>query len=303
MARSCVAVGACALALAVVHRADPATGPVAHWKFDEGRGAIANDSSGYGNTGTIFGGATWTRGVAGAAIRLDGIDDYVNCGNGAVLNPALEMSISAWFRGTQAFSGSGNDAIVDKGYVSHRPPYYQYHLGVTGTLYPNDAGAAQFTTSGAVGAGTQANAWVVGQWYHFVATTGASGTNFYVDGELIQHNPNAPAPMTDFGKPLLIGKFANLPFYLPCDIDDVQVYDRSLSCAEVQFLFSNPGLETTSGGAAVFADLDADGHVSASDLAIMLGAWGDCAACPSDLDCSGTVDANDLAILLGAWTG
>ncbi|MFM7259165.1 MAG: chlorophyllase/cutinase-like alpha/beta fold protein [bacterium] len=49
------------------------------------------------------------------------------------------------------------------------------------------------------------------------------------------------------------------------------------------------------------ADLDGDGVVAASDLAVMLGAWGSCKACPADLDHDGQVGASDLAVLLGAW--
>ncbi|MDZ4831426.1 MAG: hypothetical protein SGJ09_14665 [Phycisphaerae bacterium] len=47
------------------------------------------------------------------------------------------------------------------------------------------------------------------------------------------------------------------------------------------------------------ADLDGDGFVSASDLAILLGAWGGGGS--ANLDGVGVVDAADLAILLGAW--
>ncbi len=46
-------------------------------------------------------------------------------------------------------------------------------------------------------------------------------------------------------------------------------------------------------------DFDYDGQTAASDLAIMLGAWGDTGF--SDLDANGITDASDLAILLGAW--
>lgn len=46
------------------------------------------------------------------------------------------------------------------------------------------------------------------------------------------------------------------------------------------------------------ADLDGDGQVSASDLAVLLGAWGTPGA---DLDGDGTTTASDLAVLLGAW--
>lgn len=50
------------------------------------------------------------------------------------------------------------------------------------------------------------------------------------------------------------------------------------------------------------ADLDGDCHVTAPDLAILLGAWGTCVVpCPADLNGDGSVDATDLATLLGEW--
>ncbi len=54
------------------------------------------------------------------------------------------------------------------------------------------------------------------------------------------------------------------------------------------------------------ADLDFNGSVGASDLAILLGNWGEqpcdnAICCPSDLNGDGKVNASDLAILLGGW--
>ncbi|MFO0826845.1 MAG: hypothetical protein U0572_01740 [Phycisphaerales bacterium] len=46
-------------------------------------------------------------------------------------------------------------------------------------------------------------------------------------------------------------------------------------------------------------DLDGDGSVGASDLGILLGAWG--TSGPGDLDGDGVVGATDLGLLLGAW--
>lgn len=54
------------------------------------------------------------------------------------------------------------------------------------------------------------------------------------------------------------------------------------------------------------ADLSGDGCVDASDLSLMLGAWGPCSVrgtCPADLDLDGLVNSRDLARLLGAWSG
>ncbi len=49
------------------------------------------------------------------------------------------------------------------------------------------------------------------------------------------------------------------------------------------------------------ADVDADGVVGGTDLAIVLSAWGQDSASGADLDASGAVDAADLAFLLAAW--
>ncbi|MCA9290751.1 MAG: hypothetical protein KDA25_06460 [Phycisphaerales bacterium] len=48
-------------------------------------------------------------------------------------------------------------------------------------------------------------------------------------------------------------------------------------------------------------DLDGDGSVGATDLAILLGGWGSCRNCPADLDGDGAIGPADLAILLGNW--
>jgi Dockerin type I domain len=54
--------------------------------------------------------------------------------------------------------------------------------------------------------------------------------------------------------------------------------------------------------AACAGDVDGNGVVDATDLALILGAWGPVvAASPADVDGSGSVDATDLAIVLGAW--
>jgi len=60
------------------------------------------------------------------------------------------------------------------------------------------------------------------------------------------------------------------------------------------------------GEVVVSPDLDGNGMVNGADLAILLGAWGDCGdcgSCPADLDGDCVVGGADLAVLLGAWGG
>ena len=74
-------------------------GLVGYWKFDEGTGTQALDSSGNSNTGTLTNGPTWTSGKVGNAIQFDGSNDYVNCGTGSKLNfGAGDFTLSSYIK-------------------------------------------------------------------------------------------------------------------------------------------------------------------------------------------------------------
>ena len=78
----------------------PSSGLVGYWNFNEGAGAMAADSSGYGDTGALYplGAAMpkWTtKGKYGAAIYFDSIDDYVR-----VSVPPLGTTYTMAFWGT-----------------------------------------------------------------------------------------------------------------------------------------------------------------------------------------------------------
>ncbi len=50
------------------------------------------------------------------------------------------------------------------------------------------------------------------------------------------------------------------------------------------------------------ADLNGDGSVDATDLALLLASWGPCPDCPEDLTGNDFVGPGDLSTLLAAWT-
>jgi len=75
-------------------------------------------------------------------------------------------------------------------------------------------------------------------------------------------------------------------------IDAVRVRDGAGAALALTAVFtpaSNP------------ADLDGDGMVGASDLTILLAAWGACDGCAADIDGDGVVDGTDLTTLLASW--
>ena len=79
-----------------------APGLVGWWRFDEGSGTIASDSSGYGNDGTLGGNATWDEGLYGGSLYVDG-SAWVD------INPASWAPIER--KVTVAFWAFGDEAM------------------------------------------------------------------------------------------------------------------------------------------------------------------------------------------------
>ena len=143
-----------------------------------------------------------------------------------------------------SFKGTGTDPIIDKAYVEHVPPAYQYHLGVTGDKY-STAGYARFHFRLGLDdvqnyAQTDSGFWKPGTWYFIVGTYDGSTIALYVDGEPIDSKP-ATGAMKDYGKTVRVGRFSGLNYYLPGTIDEVRIYDRALTPDEITWLYEHPG--------------------------------------------------------------
>jgi len=82
---------------------DITTGLVGYWKFDEGSGTTASDSSGNNNHGTLVNGPTWTTGKVGQALEFDGGDDIVKTTTSPISPP---ITISIWVK---YITGGAND--------------------------------------------------------------------------------------------------------------------------------------------------------------------------------------------------
>ena len=223
-----------------------ANGLVGLWHFD----GDADDSSGNGNHGTAVNNVTYSGGVFGQALQLDGESAFVQIPDAPSLNPTDAITIQAWYSGP-AFRGAGNNALIDKGAASHVAPYYQYHLGITGkdyrsTLTGNEPGI-HFSTGGTLRSLTTNSAQLqLGIWHHLVFTYNGARAAFYVDGVPVLGG-NITGPLPGFGDPsfntdLFIGTWANLQSssdnFLPGFVDEVAIWSRSLSESEVFELFS-----------------------------------------------------------------
>ncbi len=78
-----------------------------YWKYDEGTGNIAYDSSGHDFDG-IINGAAWITGHSGDALNFDGVDDFVGLDNYSTnlgINKTDDVIFSVWFKTTSTQDG------------------------------------------------------------------------------------------------------------------------------------------------------------------------------------------------------
>jgi len=200
------------------------SGLVGFWNFDQGSGAIAYDSSGSNNQGTIYG-ASWTTGRINGALTFDGLNDYVDCGNNEALDPTQGATIEAWVNFNQlpsianhimeiaSRSGGGTDLDLQ----IETDNKFKLFIG------PGSPNVAMSNTV------VEAN-----EWYHIAGTYQANNyVKIYVNGVLEKTTSISLARSTNpnnfsIGQSLLWpGRFFN------GIIDEVKIFNRALSAEEI----------------------------------------------------------------------
>jgi hypothetical protein len=202
---------------------------VAHYTFDN----TVADTTG-NHPGTLTGTATYVPGVAGQALQFDGTTNFVTLANPTGINFGNDYSISVWIQTTTAGEGTILSKTVTAGW---RYPGKQW-LARNGGLY-NDANGmggfqANFTSA-------YAND---GSWHHVVLTYSVLNTPhfiWYMDNESVAQTDSWMSSPDAADQIVLIGARENAYALFPGLMDDLQIYDQSLSANQVQYLYSNPG--------------------------------------------------------------
>ncbi len=205
-------------------------GPIAHYKLDDGEGVIAVDSSGNGLDGILIGDPLWSAGVLGGALDFDGVDDYVDCGNDTLFDFTDAFSLSVWINWRTPIGDW--QTVVAKGDDAWR-------LARGGSTQTMDFG---FTAGGDRGwqAARTASDVPLGEWHHVTATYDTTdGAKIYLDGVLEGTNTDTDG-ITVGSYPVFIGDNSQQTGRLWDGlIDDVRIYDRVLSAAEISELSGN----------------------------------------------------------------
>ena len=216
----------------VAKAADPDL--AAYWKFDEGSGTTAFDSTGNGNDGIFVGDPKWVPGRLGGALEFDG-DDYLNCGNGPSLQIQDAITIAFWFK-VEAFSNTW-EAFMAKSDSAYRTSRgggtgNATHMGISGT-----------STGGGNGWFNGTVIVTGGEWHHMAATYDGAEGKIYIDGVLDVTSPGT-GQINLSSSDLYIGENSGATGrYLHGLMDDVRIYSRALIDTEILGIMAGGGAE------------------------------------------------------------
>ncbi len=200
--------------------------------LDEGSGTTATDTSGYGTNGTISG-ATWTTaGKYGKALTFDGTDDRITWTYDTT--PANNFTIEAWVKPTttheiDAEATSGTTGVSGQRYLfwpnsgGASNSYVGISVGTNGVSVYEHGDA--YMPALAVYSGTISST----DWTRITVTYINKQPRIYVNGTLVR--TGLTSPRTNVYAPNTLGGGAY--GYFPGGIDEVRVYHRALTDAEV----------------------------------------------------------------------
>lgn len=188
------------------------------WHFDEGTGMVANDETSYANTGTLLNGALWkprSECISRACIGFEGSDDHIASNLG--FNIGKGYTISAWFNANEISPGW-------QGIITNADGNHGIWLFGKNIDYYVDGSSLSSTNIS------------LNTWYHAaISYDGVAGTGWlYINGQL---DPNFPQPLAYFPiNSIFIGN-SFWDEYFNGTIDEVAVYNRTLSAGEIQELY------------------------------------------------------------------
>src|SRR3989344_4677679 len=203
----------------------PTSGLLGHWKFDEGSGTMAADSSGNGHIGTLTNGPVWTTGAVGNAVTLDGTNDYISLGTTLDVS-ALPFTLSAWVNPSN-FNDYGT--IIGKR-TTYSGSGMRFNLDLIRT-----SGSVLFQS--AASDLTFSYAPPLNTWTHLTIVARSGATDLYVNGVLTQTLGGFTLG-TGATSQLRIGNAPDGPDQFAGKIDEVLIYNRALAASEVSGLAS-----------------------------------------------------------------
>ncbi|MBL7738170.1 MAG: hypothetical protein JNK14_03055 [Chitinophagaceae bacterium] len=213
------------------------TNLVAAYGFNENTGTTANDNSGNNNTGTLTNGAAWAAsGRFGSAILFDGTNDYININDANSLDLTNGMTLEAWVNPSNL---TGFKTVICK---DRSTGNFTYTMAANNNA--SNANNQRPSSRMRIGSGnivvTGTSKLTLNTWIHVASTYDGGTFRLYINGVQVS-SAAVTGNITVTANPLRIGGTTALAGqYFAGLIDEVRIYNRALSQAEIQTDMNTP---------------------------------------------------------------
>lgn len=206
----------------------PTSGLVGHWKFDDGSGLTAVDSSGYGNAGTLtnFSGTYWevqvpprlsrNRLTEDWSVAFDGSNDYIASASSPLSPAAGNFSASAWVK----FTGVSTQQVI----------LSQLDGTGTGRTWLELTSGAKLQSAIGNSNLTGATSLVAGVWNHVAITMSGTTETLYLNGIADATGTRTPEAASGVAR---LGTSKSGANYLAGNIKDLRIYPSALAQSDI----------------------------------------------------------------------
>jgi hypothetical protein len=217
----------------------------AMWLFDEGKGDIAEDSSGNGHDGVFNGNVGWAKGKFGEALQLDGTSAHVNAGVVPLTDNSFSVALWVYMEDVPA----GWVHVVENGSVEHAQWYGSFRLepgAEEGRFYVSLGDNVQSIDNGANG---QLIGWKTKKWEHLAVTYDGARCRIYLNGAEVD-GFDTNADVTAGVGTVIIGSLSGGSRFYNGLVDELAIFNIALSADDINAIMSK-GLQ----GAALVSRL------------------------------------------------
>ena len=222
--------------------------PVLHLPFSETTGSQTADASGNGHVTTVNNGGIWVSGKVGNALELDGVNDYASTQAAGDLRITGDLTFSLWIK-PHAYPRGWTGILSKRESDTVSELNFRIKNSTTAQLYYGNGSNACVLT------------WNPSAYLPLNTWTQVTGVRDLTAGTLtLYFNGYAGPTRSTCGvafpswSSLLIGKQANLAKTFDGVLDEIKIFDRAMTPAEVAWrytrdsgatnLLANPGFES-----------------------------------------------------------
>jgi len=227
------------------------------YKFDDGSGVVAVDSSGNGNDATLVNDPLWVSDGELNALEFDKtLQTYLTCGNGTSLSGAGDFTLSGWVKSTNGskmtiffqratssedfdgLTGSYTLNIDGKGKIAFIPHTGNKSISINSTVKLNDD-----------------------QWHNFAIVRENGTVKVYVDGVLDVEKDGVDLSFNGEIATIIGAQITESTqrYFFDGLLDDLSIRSRALSLDEIEFYANIRGIDFSN-------DEDGDGLTNGQEF-------------------------------------